>query len=630
MDAHSQFLQRKVSGLLQRAKETAKKVEETAKQKADWAQEVARQKKGWAQEEGTKVLGRAREVSAISSEKMSAAWNEFTGTSSSSSVPRSHDAKVASLCEMGFSEVAAKHGLRQCGGQVEDACLWLSQPENADELLAIEVQAKQVPALRAGSLARIHSVSGPWAHLNGTLVTLCSYSEDTERWTVLSADGAARALRARNLELLMQRQGAAATPARVEPQASAAAADGRRPARSSAPVSELQPRALAEAMHGLTDAELRERLAQMAGGNSGDVFAALEALSGDDLMEAVASMCCESESNAPAAASPPAAATAEATAGSLPSPPPPARATESSAAVLPSPDAVAAAVQASCAAAPPPSSDFAPPPRLPAATQAAVEAPRKAPPARLRESSPELVLQKQRLVELEMRESELLQMQVELKKEAEAKDQLVRQLQDKCAAFEAALQEQEHQRNEAFDDKSASAREELDKERLELKALQEQVTAAATELAAQKDELARASEERELRLLEEESEQLHVGNALREESERLGQQRRSVHLLKQALLGQASMSRRASEMPAGEPHELALDDTDCSEDRPTAGADSDAEDQVWDLDWSAVQAAGAMQPQQDASEAPGDGAAVGDEGSATSQEGAGAEVAAGA
>lgn len=617
MDAHSQFLQRKVSGLLQRAKETAKKVEETAKQKADWAQEIARQKKGWAQEEGTKVLGRAREVSAISSEKLSAAWNEFTGTSSSSSVPRSHDAKVASLCEMGFSEVAAKHGLRHCGGQVEDASLWLSQPENADELLAIELQAKQVPALRAGSLARIHSVSGPWAHLNGALVTLCSYSEDTERWTVLSADGAARALRTRNLELLMQRQGAAATPARVEPQASATAADGRRPARSSAPVSELQPRVLAEAMHGLTDAELRERLAQMAGGNPGDVFAALEALSGDDLMEAVASMCCESESNAVAVASPPAAATAEATAGSLPSPPPPARATESSAAVLPSPDAVAAAVQASCA-------------RLPAATQAAVEAPRKAPAARLRESSPELEPQKQRLAELESRESELLQMQAELKKEAEAKDQLVRQLQDKCAAFEAALQEQEHQRNEAFDDKSASARQELDKERLELKALQEQVTAAATELAAQKDELARASEERELRLLEEESEQLHVGNALREESERLGQQRRSVHLLKQALLGQASMSRRASEMPAGEPHELALDDTDCSEDRPTAGADSDAEDQVWDLDWSAVQAAGAVQPQQDASEAPADGAAVGDEGSATSQEGAGAEVAAGA
>merc|ERR1712217_890255 len=94
---------------------------------------------------------------------------------------------------------------------------------------------------------------------------------------------------------------------------------------------------------------------------------------------------------------------------------------------------------------------------------------------------------------------------------------------------------------------------------------------------------------REIRMLEEEGEQLRLADALREEGDRLNQQRRSVALLQ---AGALRMLDSATARPEGGCLEVSFDAGD-GEDETEQKSDSDTDDdEVWDLDWSQLPSPG--------------------------------------
>eukprot|EP00927_Polykrikos_kofoidii_P082724 TRINITY_DN8299_c0_g2_i1.p1 TRINITY_DN8299_c0_g2~~TRINITY_DN8299_c0_g2_i1.p1 ORF type:complete len:521 (-),score=125.65 TRINITY_DN8299_c0_g2_i1:118-1680(-) len=118
------------------------------------------------------------------------------------------DDAVDRLCALGFSVVAVRHALQVCSGRVEDAAAWLVDDVNAEQIIKAEVAAREVEPLRVGESMRIHGLRGAM-HLNGVQVTLRKWDKESERWVVQLPDGSAKAIRPKNLEHLgvLGRQG---------------------------------------------------------------------------------------------------------------------------------------------------------------------------------------------------------------------------------------------------------------------------------------------------------------------------------------------------------------------------------------------------------------------------------------
>ena len=146
-------------------------------------------------------------------------------------------------------------------------------------------------------------------------------------------------------------------------------------------------------------------------------------------------------------------------------------------------------------------------------------------------------------------------------------------------------------------DDMSPATKAVEAEREELQRLREEVEAAAKELEVRQQAAKHRAEERELQLLEEESAQMQMASTLKEEEARLDMQRRSLGMLQQALFKGATEAKPAGLM------EHSLNDEDAHEESQNAEAAtsaqsageathpddaSEAGDEVWDLDWSAV------------------------------------------
>ncbi|CAE7244237.1 unnamed protein product [Symbiodinium sp. CCMP2592] len=135
----------------------------------------------------------------------------------------------------------------------------------------------------------------------------------------------------------------------------------------------------------------------------------------------------------------------------------------------------------------------------------------------------------------------------------------------------------------------------LEAERVDLQRLREEVEAAAKDLELRQQAAQRSAEERELQLLEEESAQMKLASSLKDEEARLHLQRRSLGMLQQAILKAADrpspggyVEHTMNDGEADGPDVLEVDRARGDEaERATLHGDTD-DDEVWDLDWSAV------------------------------------------
>ncbi|CAE6930038.1 unnamed protein product [Symbiodinium natans] len=131
-----------------------------------------------------------------------------SATESSSAFMEDPDQKVKQLMDLGFSEAAARHALRACGGHLDIAGPWLLDEQNADELLAAEVAAQEVgsparPPLAAGGRARVTGLqTASAAALNGSDVLLQKWDAASQRWIVSMPDGTVKSIRPQNLDPL--------------------------------------------------------------------------------------------------------------------------------------------------------------------------------------------------------------------------------------------------------------------------------------------------------------------------------------------------------------------------------------------------------------------------------------------
>mmetsp|Transcript_99626 Transcript_99626/g.253245 ORF Transcript_99626/g.253245 Transcript_99626/m.253245 type:complete len:655 (+) Transcript_99626:79-2043(+) len=554
----AQALQKTVAALLQQAKERAKT------------------NKDWAQDEGSRVVGR------VPIGKFAAAFASASATfKSATSSIGGEERKISSLREMGFSAIAARHALKRCGGRLADACDWLIQPGNADEILAAEWQEHQASPLWPGCLARVYDVRGSSSDLNGAVVTLQLFDEGSQRWMVVMSDGAAKAILPRNLHFLASSD--------VPSGAKAMVASG--PSVSSRPdedetVASLglaQQKNRVELVEGFTQLEIEAKLLQLTGDACGEEMSqVLLALSGEELVEALACICSgDSSSEQPSDAGP-----AEPTAAKLSRDCP----TEDVPPITNGvPVATGSAYQSSSdeSAASLDDADMTmyiqPPPRAsavhgaPGSSDVSIDGAGSgdghAAAAAAAERERDQTL---RLEELERREAELLESQARARADSEAKEEKIRQLEARCTAFEST-QANSPGTESSIPRSPSSGEDALLKERLELQKLQEQVEVAAKELNLQREKLAKTAEERKFRLLEGESEQMRINTALLEEKAHLDRRRKSVLLLQQSALAQ---SQTLTSDPC---IEMTLDAS------PDSSGES-SEDEVWDLDWNSLEA----------------------------------------
>jgi len=450
------------------------------------------------------------------------------------------DQKVQRLMALGFSAVAARQGLRACGGDIQAASAWLLDERNADELLAAEVAAAEVNRdLVAGSSARIRGLRSA-AELNGRVVQLQKFDEATHRWIVSLQDGSVKSIRAQNLDPLDM-------PSAFE------AAPRHRQARSE-PVQPVVQPAAPETAECLDREELK-RLAQEMLASAGEQASdeVLNALNVEDLLELVNTLQIDSSA---------VEEDVTASAGYPPDHPVPCASSTSSTSSRPP------------------------------------QAPETAEPRRQVQS------ERERLELEEARLQSLAEAQSQRARELEAREEALREAEERLEKRRAEVDAAREEQKEpvpvripfVLESDMSPATQALEEERAELQRLREEVEAAAKEMEVQQQAAKQRAEERELQFLEEESAQMQMASTLKEEEARLEMQRRSLGMLQQALFKGATASAQNGYM------EHSLNDEDAQEHREqgpgqAAGAgkvslaDDSEGDEVWDLDWSAVSAA---------------------------------------
>ena len=217
---------------------------------------------------------------------------------------------------------------------------------------------------------------------------------------------------------------------------------------------------------------------------------------------------------------------------------------------------------------------------------------------------PNLESERERLELEEARLQSLAEAQSKRAEELQAREEALRQaverLEKRRAEVDAAQAEQKEPVVRipfVLPDDMSPATKAVEAEREELQRLREEVEAAAKEMEVRQQAAKHRAEERELQLLEEESAQIQMASTLKEEEARLDMQRRSLGMLQQALFKGATEAKPAGLM------EHSLNDEDTHEESQNAEAAtsaqsageathpddaSEAGDEVWDLDWSAV------------------------------------------
>lgn len=238
-----------------------------------------------AQEEGSHLLEKAVAAGSVATGKFGALpinTNSVNGDVEDAAAATEQQKIERLCCALNFSPAAARHALRRCGGSIQDAGIWLLEEANAAELQALEMSARQAGRLQPGCTARLCGLKGP-ANLNGAFVTLLRFEEDAQRWIVQMADGSHKAIRRKNLDLVAGVTSSAATSI-------GRSAPGAGVGRPAAPTAAPAAAACATLPSQMTEEELRLRLLEILGTTSSETAAALEALSGEELIETIASL----------------------------------------------------------------------------------------------------------------------------------------------------------------------------------------------------------------------------------------------------------------------------------------------------------------------------------------------------
>ncbi|CAE7350646.1 unnamed protein product [Symbiodinium sp. CCMP2456] len=489
-----------------------------------------------------KVRERAKRFSLSGSQ--AAASASQSGQPLNEALPADLD-KVRQLTDLGFSEVAARHALRACDGRLDLAGQWLLDEGNADEVLAAEVAAQEagshrsVPrtsesaALAVGGRARVSGLQNA-AVLNGAEVLLQKWDEASRRWIVSMPDGTVKSIRPQNLDPLYAEQSTARAPDAAEDHFDA---DGE---RSYLDREELKT--LARTMLESTTEP---------GGQPPGTDEVLEALSESDLLELIDGLSRDpSRTGSTGTQARPMATEAQS----------------------PSRDEMPAA------AAVRPDADTA-----------------------------------RKLVELEHEEARLKSLakaQAEKAEELEAREAALRQAESELERRRLEKSEQSAQPEAALPmrvpfvvpkesvEEPSPTSIALEAERADLQRLREEVEAAAKDLELRQEAAQRSAEERELQLLEEESAQMKLASSLKDEEARLRLQRRSLGMLQQAILkaadrpshgGYVEHTMNDDAEPAEGQDVLEVEHARGDEAERAALHDPTDDDEVWDLDWSAVE-----------------------------------------
>lgn len=621
MDRRAEDLQRKASSLLRSFKDRAcracedgtvrgTRLMEQAKQTAQQtAQTISTH--GWPPGTGHPTDQPYDLTRKLLSQRLPV--QEVVMVSSKRSVPGEPE-KVERLCALGFSVAAARHALRRCGGHVESAGAWLLD-DHADEILAAELEVSEASPLREGAEAVIRGLQGA-ADLNGVPVVLQRWSDDDQRWQVRAPDGSVKNIRPRNLDAAgafdavadpadpAGYTGAAAAPRFAPPartkQPAATGPDTTATAAPAAPAAAVASTAAAAAERETPGsyASLLEKLRALARELLGDAAEeseeCLNALSAEELLALLGSLGGATsastedsdrrrrreaaelrrlldnkrrstmddyrrEQQAEREVSQQRGRAASAS-SSAPAPEVPTDVRASGAA------AAASAEEEREAAGP--SNDAQ------RAELADLDRRLQATEARAAELEAE---QRCRAEALDAREAELLAGEARWRSEAEAAVAEIRlEVRDLGAErAERAASAERAERDEGG----------LEEQRRELERLRADYESAARELQRQQEAVRQAAEVRELRMLEEEAEHLHLALALRDEQAWLEQQRRGVLMLRRSLLGAGSAAATAG--PGG-CVEWSMDDGARTAEAAPLAEDEEEEGEVWDMDWNAL------------------------------------------
>lgn len=177
-------LSKKAGAFLQSAKQTIKKAAEEGKPKL-MEKHCQMKEKGSSLVEGLRAKLQGVNPKAVGGVRNSRSASE--------------EEKIVNLCALGFSVAAVRHALIKCRGSTEQAGVWLIDESNQDEILAAEMQAESDGPLEPGCCARVAGLQGAM-QLNGHVVELEQWNDDSQRWVVRLKSGESKSIRPRNLE----------------------------------------------------------------------------------------------------------------------------------------------------------------------------------------------------------------------------------------------------------------------------------------------------------------------------------------------------------------------------------------------------------------------------------------------
>jgi len=419
--------------------------------------------------------------------------------------------QINRLCALGFSVAAVRYALMRCEGNVQEAGAFLLLEENQKEIRAAELAAQQEEPLGVGCTARVSNLRGA-TQLNGALVVLREFDADSQRWVVELEDGSMKSVLPSKLDLVSGPQ--------------------------------VQPADDDEA------AALRNHVRRLLGNQGPEVEETLNALSAQELREAISSI---NVGRSEGADKDTGVSVQQTTTAAYQQSSHPPSAPSASSARSETADGNKVGDYSHTESTGVPAENAA----LTLAKQAAEAA--AAAEVRERKDAELLKAEQQRL------EAELERQQARLK-EREA------QLLEEAAQHKKALELSEQRMREA---------EECSKEQQkELERLQVQAQDKKVEMDRLQESSRNAAEDRELRLLEQEAEQLRIGQMLQEERTRIEQQRNSVMSLQKIICETAGIHSKGVE--------FSLDDQGgAAEQENDEGQNGDsAEEEVYDVDWN--------------------------------------------